>query len=65
MIWAGLGAVFFPVGYLVGERMRDRVLGLRLASPQLYYAAQQKAMTAPAISGPPKAVVMDVALSLL
>ena len=39
LIWAGLGAVFFPVGYLVGERMRDRVLGLRLASPQLYYAA--------------------------
>jgi hypothetical protein len=38
-IWAGLGAVFFPLGYLVGERMRDRVLGWRLASPRLYYAA--------------------------
>jgi hypothetical protein len=39
LIWAGLGAVFFPLGYLVGERVRDRVLGLRLASPSLYYAA--------------------------
>jgi hypothetical protein len=39
LIWAGLGAVCFPLGYLVGERVRDRVLGLRLASPHLYYAA--------------------------
>jgi hypothetical protein len=39
LIWAGLGAVFFPLGYLMGERIRDRVLGLRLASPHLYYAA--------------------------
>ncbi len=39
LIWAGLGAVFFPVGYLVGERTRDRVLGWRLTSPGFYYAA--------------------------
>jgi hypothetical protein len=38
-IWAGLGAVFFPLGYLVGKRLRDRVLGWRLTSPRLYYAA--------------------------
>jgi len=39
LIWAGLGAVFFPLGYLAGERVRDRVLDLRLASPNIYYAA--------------------------
>jgi hypothetical protein len=38
LIWGGLGAVFFPVGYLVGERLKDRILGWRLTRPLFYYA---------------------------
>jgi hypothetical protein len=38
LIWAGLGAAFFPLGYLVGERLKNRVLGWRLSRPVLYYA---------------------------
>jgi hypothetical protein len=38
LIWAGLGAVFFPAGYLVGERLKGRILNWRLSRPVLYYA---------------------------
>jgi hypothetical protein len=38
LIWGALGAVFFPIGYLVGERSRDRILGWRYARPLFYYA---------------------------
>jgi hypothetical protein len=38
LIWGGLGAVFFPAGYLVGERLKDRILGWRLTRPLFYYA---------------------------
>jgi hypothetical protein len=37
-IWGGLGAVFFPVGYLAGERLKARILGWRVARPLFYYA---------------------------
>jgi hypothetical protein len=39
LIWAALGGVFFPVGYKVGESLRDSVLSLRLRRPALYYSA--------------------------
>lgn len=37
LIWAVLGGVFFPVGYLVGDRLRDGVFDLRQRRPVLYY----------------------------
>ncbi len=39
LIWAALCAVLFPVGYRVGESLRDSVFDLRVARPALYYAA--------------------------
>ena len=39
LIWAALGGVFFPVGYRVGERLREGALDLRLRRPVLYYTA--------------------------
>jgi hypothetical protein len=39
LIWAALCAVLFPVGYRVGESLRDRVFDLRAARPALYYMA--------------------------
>lgn len=37
LIWAALGAVFFPVGYKVGERLESRLLNLRTTKPVFYY----------------------------
>jgi len=37
LIWAALGAFFFPVGYRVGERLRNRIRALRLERPLAYY----------------------------
>lgn len=37
LIWAALGAVFFPVGYRVGERLESRLSALRLERPVAYY----------------------------
>jgi hypothetical protein len=39
LIWAGLGAVFLPVGYRVGLALRPNIYGLRASRPALYYAA--------------------------
>lgn len=39
LIWAGLCAVLFPLGYRVGESLRESVFGLRLTKPALYYTA--------------------------
>jgi hypothetical protein len=39
LIWAALGGVFFPVGYRVGEQVRDGVTDFRLRRPALYYTA--------------------------
>jgi hypothetical protein len=39
LIWAALSAVFFPVGYRLGESLGVRALGLRAARPAFYYAA--------------------------
>lgn len=39
LIWAALCAVLFPVGYRVGESLRDSVFDLRATRPAFYYAA--------------------------
>jgi hypothetical protein len=39
LIWAALGGVFFPVGYHVGERVRDGIADFRLRRPIVYYTA--------------------------
>ncbi len=39
LIWAVLGAVFFPVGYRVGEKLESRLVALRLERPVAYYLA--------------------------
>jgi hypothetical protein len=37
LIWAALSGVFVPVGYLLGERLRDRVFDLPVRQPAFYY----------------------------
>jgi hypothetical protein len=37
LIWAALGGAFFPVGYLVGDRLRAGAFDLRQRRPVLYY----------------------------
>jgi hypothetical protein len=37
LIWAALGGGLFPVGYRVGERLREGVTYVRLRKPALYY----------------------------
>jgi hypothetical protein len=39
LIWAALCAVLFPVGYRVGESLRDSVFDIRATRPALYYSA--------------------------
>jgi hypothetical protein len=39
LIWAALCAVLFPIGYRVGESLRDSVFDLRRTRPAFYYAA--------------------------
>ncbi len=39
LIWAALCAVLFPVGYRLGQTMRDKVFDLRVTRPAFYYAA--------------------------
>jgi hypothetical protein len=39
LIWAALGGVFFPVGYRVGERLREGITDLRVRRPIIYYTA--------------------------
>jgi hypothetical protein len=39
LIWAALCAVLFPVGYRIGETLRDSVYDLRVARPAFYYVA--------------------------
>ena len=39
LIWAALCAVLFPVGYKVGESLRDSVFDIRATRPAFYYAA--------------------------
>ena len=39
LIWAALGGVFFPVGYRVGERLREGIADLRVRRPVFYYTA--------------------------
>jgi hypothetical protein len=37
LIWAAMGAFFFPVGYSVGERLEHRIASLKLHRPVAYY----------------------------
>jgi hypothetical protein len=37
LIWAALGAFFFPVGYRVGEKLEHRIGALRLGRPVAFY----------------------------
>ena len=39
LIWAALCALLFPVGYKVGESLRDRVFDIRVTRPAFYYMA--------------------------
>jgi hypothetical protein len=39
LIWAALCAVLFPVGYRVGESLRESVFDLRVTRPAFYYTA--------------------------
>jgi hypothetical protein len=39
LIWAGLCAVLFPVGYKVGESLGESVFELHFTRPALYYTA--------------------------
>jgi hypothetical protein len=39
LIWAALGAVFFPLGYRVGESLERNVFGLKVKRPLFYYVS--------------------------
>jgi hypothetical protein len=39
IIWATLGAVCFPAGYAIGERLGESISGLRVSRPAVYYTA--------------------------
>jgi hypothetical protein len=38
IIWAALAGVLVPVGYLIGERLEDRVVDLPARQPAFYYS---------------------------
>jgi hypothetical protein len=44
LIWAALGAVFFPVGYRVGQRLESRLPDLRARRPAFYYLSSTVAI---------------------
>lgn len=39
LVWAAFSAILFPLGYWMGERLKDAVLALGTRKPWLYYAA--------------------------
>jgi hypothetical protein len=39
IIWAALGAVFFPAGYSLGRRLSGPVRGFKAARARAYYGA--------------------------
>ena len=44
LIWAAMGALFFPVGYRVGERLESRLVDLRIRRPAFYYLSSAGAI---------------------